>query len=1330
MSLNANDKKELKREAYSITTREEQRMAIQLSKDGSSIEENQRSFYDVNAAQQENLKIVKMLQNADELQLSKEAQSDIKIAARRYANFLFMNLEKEGGESDSPLMAGIKSKLAIYEKLLDFKATDKDSIYASAESASRKCQQILDDCDTYLSRGKYFFLWRRKRYEDVSRLRARLENEKQILDRMGEVGYKKKYDDVLQTGDRLSGLLNKRALSGRIKRKTIRDENEPLKNKAMNASSSYAQKEDNIKKAIRKSGLSAEYSFIKAASSMAILNGYTNEQALEYYERLIRDESDTSITEEDKEKKIKDIEKYFDSILSFDLNTLTFEKTEDLFGDKFEKCFALCNAAVCFDLVQGEYDSLVKKDAGAQGKYTPEQVAELQTKTECLKKVSMVYKKVISIMKRGNGLYTDLNVVWTTNYQSLKQKLDQNFGPEINALTEKEKEERAVAEDLCAIREALEDEKTGKLLFGREMDINGLFMAEFKKVCDRTGQLHLYMEKETELAKEKYKTETEADYRNKEEKCKEAIQKEKERAENTEAKKKDLKDKKAKGIEDAKKYREAQLKRDKEENDQALKDYNNALLSSKFALVELNKKQNLNDPEKELARTHQSKIALLVHNRQTDQKVYARNYVDMNIKKKVGYAVMKDLSEFYPMMEALTSDEKEVVDERKAKKQFSEMVEKYGKSKDDRLSVLTELSEKLLQHAEGLDLKKLLSEDIVQNMDQFETMAGMVQGMKSLMKKNPEFTGSEEFQKQFAKLSAATNLFRVKKQLLLDPAWKAAPPVDLTGYPEKKEGFAKAHFRRMLMVERVLEENFVRLHAPEHIKELKPLKISDSPMAKADLQYAMRLSNVPENKEEREEGQKKEKEKLLAQYEKLKAERAELEALYEKETKAYDKPRLRQRIKEKNVLCEHLAKKMKKEMAEDPSERIADALRLIEQERFRVPMDFNNVDFDHIPEKKEGTIEEAIGSFLVDGPKEVAPQSLMMKKMGYQKFKEWVDEYRVKQLKKERLAGKIKGHENGSIPQHIIFQEDLDRLTYYFYGSYHFHRTDAEMREQYEALNFAYSKDAWLYEEDPEAIAYMDGEMKEMIFRMHNQQADVGRRNAYGGAAKLYMMTPADRLMAVNVYQKMDMQAGANVTNVDTDENYADYLEYLDKNDTEGSLVLDDEGTRLSGNLTYLLMPVNSGLAYFGVNDIHMLSPEMQQEYDKIRNDYITEYKNKNNNKKPSKEEIFTNFLLKYPEAWNDKKFFYNKPLKDETAEAMRKGKLKMDVNSLWSKDVPVSLFRHDSFEPLTKEQIDNYEKEYDKQGFGSLKSFLQNANNGFQDKKPTQILKENGWTA
>ena len=154
----------------------------------------------------------------------------------------------------------------------------------------------------------------------------------------------------------------------------------------------------------------------------------------------------------------------------------------------------------------------MKKDAGAQGKYTPEQVAELQTKTECLKKVSMVYKKVISIMKRGNGLYTDLNVVWTTNYQSLKQKLDQNFGPEINALTEKEKEERAVAEDLCAIREALEDEKTGKLLFGREMDINGLFMAEFKKVCDRTGQLHLYMEKETELAKEKYKTETEADW--------------------------------------------------------------------------------------------------------------------------------------------------------------------------------------------------------------------------------------------------------------------------------------------------------------------------------------------------------------------------------------------------------------------------------------------------------------------------------------------------------------------------------------------------------------------------------------------------------------------------------------------------------------------------------------------------------------------------------------------------------------------------------------------------------------------------------------------------
>ena len=113
MPLGNDEREQLIREKNEILNRDRHRQAIHLATQNienmPGIKESRadyRDFYTVEAAQQENVRIAKMLSNPNEITLPKEEKWDLVIAWRRNRNFLFANQEKVGG--DSPLMQSIK----------------------------------------------------------------------------------------------------------------------------------------------------------------------------------------------------------------------------------------------------------------------------------------------------------------------------------------------------------------------------------------------------------------------------------------------------------------------------------------------------------------------------------------------------------------------------------------------------------------------------------------------------------------------------------------------------------------------------------------------------------------------------------------------------------------------------------------------------------------------------------------------------------------------------------------------------------------------------------------------------------------------------------------------------------------------------------------------------------------------------------------------------------------------------------------------------------------------------------------------------------------------
>ncbi len=1316
MEMNELQKKEIKE----ITSRTEMRSAYHLAdkKVHDRLQQDGKlGFYDVAQAQKENLKIGKYLHKRDELNIPKEQLYDLSLNAVRNENFLFVNMEKWTG--DSKLMSDIKRGVSSYEALLretlkgsrseEGEPVDLNKNLADyAENAISFCDQILANCNTYLGRGRSIWIWRWSRYTAVQRLKERIEGEKKYLERVKDDRFAKKYGSIVKDDDTLLTILNSATIKGRLKAKQEKDNqirNQKLKTDSEKVENDFQNKKKQIEEdtaAVLGTKVSGEDRKMQiAATTMSVMNGYSKEETAAFFTDINKDYE--KCNEEEKKKKIQRMEAFFDTLTKFDLKQLEFKTLEDLFNpEKYEKCRMITIAgADCEDMIT-LYQQLLN---GPEKKYLSMDKAafdEVIAKRNTLMVVAPMLDNMVKVLQNPAAEKMNLD-------EMQKLSTDELMERQANAWEDENLEQ--LYKDLRNISFYLKDQETGETLFGAGMSIDILLQKERQKACRSIAEAKL--EKELNSAKEKYQEGIDQLTFEKEQEVKASIEKN----ENS------MKEKERKELEEnapkkAKEFRENQLKRDEEENQAQKKVYDEKMkeLTDKVNSL-LNKKETLTKEDKEALKKAQSEIALRVMNRQTDMKVYARNSVDMQIKKQVSFKVMQDLSEFYPMMEAIYG-------QKEARDKFKELV---GKFAADKNGAMEQLADDLMKFE--IEPKELLSYDQLSlNMEKYNQMSGMVEAYKRLRKNNPDGAGAKEgFNEKFEKLCAATDLFRVRKQILLDPSFSAEPPVTLKNYPgEKRESFVKAHFRRMLMVSEVLERNFCQAAGVELPKDTLSM-MQDSSYAEADRKYALRLSKEARYGKVADEASQEVRNKLLSQMDSVKKELNELEESLKKQKKKGEKYEHMIQIREKIARLELLDKKMKKENEDDPSNRIADALRLIEQERFRIPQDFNITDFDHIPEKmvdenlpkeeKEEKIVEKLGVFYTEGPQGKDPNLMLAKKMGNLGLKEWYDNYKNNYLKKQGQAGEIRSHAKSNSSHIIQFNDNFDRMISHFYGSYHFGRTDAEMREQIEALTYAASMMG--YDDDDDTIQYMDSMYKEMVLRMHAQMNDVIYRNLYGGVNKLMLMTPVDQAMSSNVYQKYDLLSVNTVTNVDMKANFGNYLSALNEYNTDDQEIIEPEVFEMGAGFSYVTSNMNILAQGRGKGSTLCLPKAIREEFSK----YVNGRQKAGVDRKTAEFE----FMEQHPELWDNKAAYSKEPDPEDSLQKQNIESNREILLSMYFSDNSIKrVLSNEYVEKLTPQQIDTYLKDLKKQnyqGFPPYDQVVKLGNEGFKDMNVSDML-------
>ncbi len=743
-----------------------------------------------------------------------------------------------------------------------------------------------------------------------------------------------------------------------------------------------------------------------------------------------------------------------------------------------------------------------------------------------------------------------------------------------------------------------------------------------------------------------------------------------------------------------------QAERDREELDRNTRAYEEGMDKLQTEMKSLKEKKNLSKTQQQRLKEIDAAKMRLIHDFAADKKVYLRNAVDIEVKKKVGYKVMLDLSEFES---AFKLDE------------MTALVSRYADKEKGRDEALTILAGKLFgieaDPSELLDDARFTS-----SLEKYEQLSGMTQAFKRLLKTNPNFTdkltGKER--KRLDTLYAMSSLFRVKKQILLDPSYRVNPPVDLNSYPKEKENFARSHFRRMLAVSKVLERN-LRLAAGMPLIGIG-LKKQENSFAEADRLYALRLSKEPELKKETGEGRAVARRRIEKSYKELLKITEETEEQL-KTAKDMKREKLLGRLQQYLVKAELLEEKLKKEEQDDPSDRIEEALLLIEEERFRVPQDYNMVpDLLHVPEKKKSLGDLTALFQDVDHPelkKDYNPDNALCKKCGYQEFEKWLTKYKKIYFNGEFSKARFDHSDN--INPTIEYNDNLDRITCHFKGSHHLFRTDAEMREEIMALTFDQSPMRAAWQDDPEKMKYMEEMFQHKVLMLNSQQTNVAYRILYGGGSRFYLMTPIDKLMTVNIYMKMEMQACSVSSNVVMDKNFGNYLENLKQANKDGRTVIDPEGFGAASVLSTMPIGFHGQSSDHGERGNHYLPKPYREEWDKFTEQYMKEHKCSN-------KEAGEAFMMAHPEIWDNKKAWLA-PLDDEDLENMRSDDMKNKAAGQFGiSDQDAGFFKSDLFEPVSKKELDAYKKKIKSEGLKNYELALDTINGGYETMKPSQL--------
>ena len=755
-----------------------------------------------------------------------------------------------------------------------------------------------------------------------------------------------------------------------------------------------------------------------------------------------------------------------------------------------------------------------------------------------------------------------------------------------------------------------------------------------------------------------------------------------------------------KADEDSKQFIKDNIEYDKAEKEVNEKTYAESMTKLLADLKELSaKKEKTADDRREL-RIIQNRVAELVSNRAADNAVYARNALSMDIKKKIGFETLMDISSLLPMLKSDMSLEKVVSDYT-----------------SDKTKALDMMAERLMEYE--LDEKELLSDDaLVLNMEKYNALAEGVLSFNRILEANPTYLDNKpELKAKLSVLTAASDYIRIKKQIFWSPANIEKNEITLQNYGKTKADFGEAHHRRLLMVSEVMRRNLLTSMGKDAGEDLLTKKL-DNPYAEQDRQFALRLSREGKLRDqvERDKGVRAE---LLADMKAVKLRIAQME---ESLASISDEENKKKKIVDMNGEIMHLndlIRRYKIEEDEDPSIRIRDAIVTLEEERFHVPFDFNKVDLKNIPEKRKGDIDDIlclnVGT-LNENYFGYGLNDLISKKMHYEKFTEWMKEYRKKYL----IDGKLQDIDfkgSKSFINDFFFSDKMDRIIVHFKGSFHLRYTDAQMREQIMALSFSNSNNYVANKDDQETMAYQESQFCHMQMRLNSQVQSSTMRNIYGGVHKMLYMTPVDKAMSIDPCLRLEILAQGTTSNIDAAGNLGKYNEFIFNHNTTGRFMpLHEDIINISAGFAGISMQVGGIYGGNGFNSAEYLPAELAEKYDS----FIKDYKEKHPKAKATEADL--QFMLAHPEAWAQKDVYYSKGANKEADEKIKVRNYNLLTSQFKVKDIEKAL-NNKFITDATDKEIAEYVKAAKKQGFVNYDKYLKVMRNGFKGLKDIREL-------
>ncbi len=177
-----------------------------------AIEEQKDRFYSMDRVEENTLMIDRLLNNANQLQLSTAQREDLGIRRNRVKDFeLLNNRTKE----DSKEMRLLKEEIRNYDLLLSWTPHNIQECMQYCAMAQQKCEDAIKRCDDYLDKGKSLKFWkknRNERYDMVKETKARYLRDKQ---RFTDLLEKPDMEQLMRNGDTMLDLMNYEAIKER-----------------------------------------------------------------------------------------------------------------------------------------------------------------------------------------------------------------------------------------------------------------------------------------------------------------------------------------------------------------------------------------------------------------------------------------------------------------------------------------------------------------------------------------------------------------------------------------------------------------------------------------------------------------------------------------------------------------------------------------------------------------------------------------------------------------------------------------------------------------------------------------------------------------------------------------------------------------------------------------------------------------------------------------------------------------------------------------------------------------------------------------------------------